>query len=243
MIVVAVPVKDLVTAKRRLTPILSPDERRDLTRAMLRDVLRVLATTRLDLVWVITRDAEVSTIARALGAEVLAETANRGHTAAVAFAQQEAIRRGAGLFVTVPGDVPCATADEINALAHAATERTPAAVLTPSRSGRGTNGAALAPPQAMPLTFGEPSFDNHLRLASRLDLAPRILRLPGLGLDIDGPEDLKSLLTEGDATESGRLLARWDIASRLTADASRAGFARAISGGRDRKGGEAPLRG
>ncbi len=220
MIVAAVPVKDLVNAKQRLMPILGPDERRDLARAMLRDVLRALAAARFDLVWVVTRDADVAAIARTLGADVLTEEVNRGHTAAVALAQHEARRRGAGVFVTVPGDVPCATAGELEALARAATARTPIAVLTPSRTGRGTNGVALAPPDAMPLTFGEPSFENHLALARRLHLVPHVLPMPGLGLDIDGAEDLDALAAEGGATESGRLLATWNVTARtaMTAD-------------------------
>jgi 2-phospho-L-lactate guanylyltransferase (CobY/MobA/RfbA family) len=67
----------------------------------------------------------------------------------------------------------------------------------------------------MPLTFGEPSFENHLRVARERGLAPRVVTLPGLGLDIDGPEDLALLLASGPTTESGRLLARWSISDRL----------------------------
>ena len=89
------------------------------------------------------------------------------------------------MFLTVPGDVPRVTADEVRELAGAAGEGAPAFV--PSRSGLGTNGVALAPPDTMALTFGEPSFERHLETARRRRLAPRVLVLPGLGLDIDGP--------------------------------------------------------
>jgi 2-phospho-L-lactate guanylyltransferase len=119
------------------------------------------------------------------------------------------------VFATIPGDTPCVTADEIRTLVARAAEDPPAAVFAPSHSGLGTNGAALAPPAAMPLTFGEPSFENHLRAARERGLAPRIVTLPGLGLDVDGPEDLGLLLAGGPATESGRLLARWSIGERL----------------------------
>ena len=95
-ILCAVPVKDLVNAKQRLIGALGPDERRELARAMLRDVLGALRAARLDTVWVVTRYAEVAALARELGAEPLAEAENRGHTAAVAFAQAEAVRREIG---------------------------------------------------------------------------------------------------------------------------------------------------
>src|SRR5881409_3636198 len=196
MIVAAVPVKDLINAKQRLVPALGAAERAALAAAMLQDVLAALAAARLDRVWVVTREPAVLALARARGAEPLAEDANRGHTAAVARAQAEATRLGARVFLTVPGDVPCVTADEIRRLAEAAAPGAPAFV--PSRSGLGTNGAALAPPDAMPLTFGEPS-------------------LPGLGLDVDAPDDLAALLAAPGTTVSVRLVASWRAGGRLRA--------------------------
>src|SRR5207244_5285996 len=95
MNVVAVPVKDLVNAKQRLVRALSPAERMALARAMLHDVLRALAAAPVDARWVITRDPEVAAIARDFTLDVVREELNRGHTAAVAAAQQEATRRGA----------------------------------------------------------------------------------------------------------------------------------------------------
>src|SRR3989442_1009936 len=116
MIVAAVPVKDLINAKQRLVPALGAAERAALAVAMLQDVLAALAAAQLDRVWVVTREPAVVALARARGAEPLAEDANRGHTAAVARAQAEATRLGARVFLTVPGDVPCVTADEVRRL-------------------------------------------------------------------------------------------------------------------------------
>jgi 2-phospho-L-lactate guanylyltransferase len=216
VIIAAVPVKDLVNAKQRLVRVLAADERAALARAMLKDVLAALGAARLDRVWVVTREPAVAALAREAGAATLAEDDNRGHTAAVARAQGEAARLGARVFLTVPGDVPCATGEEIRRLAEAAAVPR-AAVFTPSRSGLGTNGAALAPPDAMPLTFGEPSFDNHLAAASAHGLAPRVLSLPGLALDVDAPEDLAALLDTGGDTATARLVAGWRLHERLHA--------------------------
>jgi 2-phospho-L-lactate guanylyltransferase len=172
---------------------------------MLEDVLEATVAALPGSVVVVTTDPEVQDIARAAGAECLNEGANRGHTAAVAFAQREASARDATRFLTLPGDVPCVTAEEVTAvcreLAHG-----PGVVFVPSRSGLGTNAVLLAPPDAMRLTFGEPSFDNHLATASAAGLAPRVLRLPGIGLDVDAPDDLPLLLERGPATRSARLL-------------------------------------
>lgn len=204
-VVAAVPVKDLVNAKQRLVPALSPAERRELAQAMLGDVLEALVAALPGSVVVITTDAEVQALARAAGAECWIESANRGHTAAVAFAQEQAAARGLARFLTIPGDVPCVTADEVATFCGALDEA-PGVVFVPSRSGLGTNAALLAPPGAMPLTFGEPSFANHLAAARAAGLSPRVLELPGIGLDVDAPDDLAVLLERGPHTRSARLL-------------------------------------
>ena len=220
MIVAAVPVKDLANAKQRLVPALEPGRRIELARAMLRDVLRALAGARFDQIWVVTRDEEVEQLAGVFGVEVLHEEANRGHTTAVGLAQREASRRGADVFVTIPGDVPCVSADDIAVLATIARERKPTAIFAPSRSHRGTNGVALAPPDVMPLTFGEPSFANHLTTARARHLVPVVVERSGLGLDVDGPDDLRALLASGAHTESGRLVASWRIDLRMVIPAA-----------------------
>lgn len=212
--IVAVPVKDLVNAKQRLTALLTPNERSLLARAMLHDVLRALGRSSLVEPWVITGDAEVEAIACTHAVRTVREEANRGHTAAVKFAQDEARRVGAEVFLTVPGDVPCLRTTEVDTLAIQARGSTASAVFAASRSGLGTNGVALCPVDAMPLTFGEPSFDNHVALARRLGLAVSVLDLPGLALDVDTPDDLRALLADGGDTESGRLVLSWRLAER-----------------------------
>ncbi len=212
--IVAVPVKDLVNAKQRLIPFLSQSERGDLARAMVEDVLDALARARLGPVLVVTRDPAVETLAKRHGADTLREEANRGHTEAVAHAQRAALARGARRFLTIPGDVPCVTPGELAQLADGSLEG-PGVSLVPSLSGFGTNAALLEPPDAMPLKFGEPSFENHLVAARAAGLRPLVRRLPGLGLDIDAPEDLALLLERGPSTRSARLLASLDVPARL----------------------------
>lgn len=212
----AVPVKDLVNAKQRLVPALSGPERRELARAMLEDVLEAMVAALPGAVLVVTTDPEAQALSRAAGAECLIESANRGHTAAVAFAQREAAARGMARFLTLPGDVPCVTADEISTLCRSLDDG-PGVVFVPSRSGLGTNAALLGPPDTMPLTFGEPSFQNHLAAARAAGLSPRVVHLPGVGLDVDAPDDLPLLLELGPGTRSARLV------RRLISGARRAG--------------------
>jgi 2-phospho-L-lactate/phosphoenolpyruvate guanylyltransferase len=213
LVFTAVPVKDLVNAKQRLIPALEPAERHDLAAAMLEDVLDALDAAGGLAVHIVTRDPEVLALAQRRGVACLTESANRGHTEAVAFAQADAARRGAQAFLTIPGDVPCTTAEEVRALLATAG---PGATFVPSRSGFGTNAALLSPVDVMPLKFGEPSFTNHLDAARARGLAPRVLALAGIGLDVDAPEDLRLLLSHGASTRAGRLCLARGLATRLT---------------------------
>ncbi len=213
-VVVAVPVKDLVNAKQRLAAFLFPPERRDLAGAMLEDVLEALAGARIGQVLVVTRDPDVEALAARHGAGTLREESNLGHTEAVAHAQRAALARGAARFLTVPGDVPCVTPAELRTLLKTPLDA-PGALFVPSLSGFGTNAALLEPPDAMSLKFGEPSFDNHLVAARAAALRPLVLRLPGIGLDIDTPDDLGLLLERGPSTRSARLLVSLDVPARL----------------------------
>jgi 2-phospho-L-lactate guanylyltransferase len=131
----------------------------------------------------------------------------------VALAQREAVARGACAFLTVPGDVPALAPGEVAALV-AALGGARGVALTPSASGLGTNGALLAPPDAMPLRFGEPSFEAHLATARARGLSPVIVRLPGLGLDVDGPDDLGRVLAAAPRTRAAALLRSWDVPAR-----------------------------
>lgn len=212
--VAAVPAKDLENAKQRLVGVLSREDRRALARTMLEDVLEAVTAADLDCVLVVTRDPEVIALARQFPIVILEEAENRGHTEAVALAQRVAADRGAQSFLTIPGDVPEVTSQEIGALMEAAPPG-PGAVFVPSRSGFGTNGALLSPPGLMGLKFGEPSFANHLRAARARGFEPKVLRLPGLSLDVDGPEDLRALLESERKTRSWNLLQALEIGSRL----------------------------
>jgi 2-phospho-L-lactate guanylyltransferase len=214
MIVAAIPAKGFRHAKQRLVGILTSTERASLARMMLEDVLAVVTASPLGSVYVVTSEPEVAACARQFPVQILIEERSAGHTAAIARAQAVAAVAGADCFLTVPGDVPAVTVEEITAMVDAA-HPDRGGVFVPSASGVGTNGVLLCPPDAMPLTFGEPSFEDHIRVARALDLPFTVLHLPGLGLDIDTPDDLRMFLRRGGATRSARFLAEKGVERRV----------------------------
>jgi 2-phospho-L-lactate guanylyltransferase len=212
------PVKDLANAKQRLAATLSAAERGRLSAAMLEDVLAALARVAgLDGILVVSRDREAAALARRYGARLLQESENLGHTAAVAEAAKVLRGQGAGGMMQVPGDVPLAIGEEF-ARVLAAHGPAPALTIVPSHDDRGSNCIACSPPGAVPLRFGDDSFLPHLQAARRHGIEPRVLRLPGLGLDIDRPADLRALLDRAAPSRTRRYLEMSGIAARLDDD-------------------------
>ena len=84
----------------------------------------------------------------------------------------------------------------------------PSFTIVPSHDNIGSNTIVVSPPTAVLLTFGDDSFFPHLRTARLCGIEPTIVRLPGIGLDIDSPDDLKAFARIRSATRTQALLDR-----------------------------------
>jgi 2-phospho-L-lactate/phosphoenolpyruvate guanylyltransferase len=207
-----VPVKGGVDAKQRLGDAVAPELRRRLALAMAEDVLATLAAAPgLRGVYFVTVDPAARDLAARYGARVLADGAEAGQTGAVAAAARVLGSEGHGAMLTIPGDVPLITGEEVGKII-AAHDRMPDFVIAPAHDERGSNAILCAPPDAVPLTFGDDSFLPHLAAARRAGIAPKILRLPGVGLDIDHPRDLAAFLQIPSNTRARALLVSTGVA-------------------------------
>lgn len=185
-----VPIKELERAKERLAALLPSERRRALMLAMFEDVLTALAATPgLAGLAVVTVDPAASRLAAEYGARLIEAGARDGHTGAVAAAAMLLAEEGCAGMLTLPGDIPLVTPAEITSLV-AAHRPAPAFTIAQSRDELGSNAVVCSPPNAVPLRFGEDSFSPHLRAAERRGIRPTVLRLPGIALDVDTPEDL-----------------------------------------------------
>ncbi len=212
------PFKDLDDAKQRLGRVLDRFERQRLFRTMVEDVLEALAgVAALDQVMVVSRDPAAAALAERYGARVFREAENRGHTAAVSAAAIELATAGADGMFQVPGDVPLVTTAEIETVLDAHGEA-PAVTFVPSRDRRGSNCVVCSPPLVMPLDFGDNSFYPHLKSARERGLQAKVVALPGLGLDIDTPDDLVELVRRPEASRTQHFLSESGIAARLLDD-------------------------
>jgi 2-phospho-L-lactate/phosphoenolpyruvate guanylyltransferase len=212
MIHAVIPVKALGAAKSRLSGVLSAAERRQLALIMLGDVLAVVsAAPAVGGVTVVSRDPSALALAAQFGADVLLD-ATAGLNEALEQAAGRVAALGARALLVVPSDLPLLTAHDVTQLAEALGQA-PAAVLAPSRDG-GTNALLVAPPGALRFAFGPGSLARHMAEARRRGLAVRLVRTPGLELDVDQPEDLLYLRLSEGTTAAQHLLRTLDLAAR-----------------------------
>jgi len=189
-----VPVKEFTGAKQRLSAMLSPSRREMLAETMLEDVLSALAgATRLAGILVNTVDPRAAALAERYGARVVTEGARDGHTGAVNGMARVLAAEGNGALLTVPGDIPRVTSWEIDAVVSSCPEA-PSFTIVPAHDELGSNAVLCAPPFSVPLRFGDDSYFPHLAAARSRGIEPTIVRLPGIGLDIDHPVDLLAFL-------------------------------------------------
>lgn len=190
----AVPVKAFTGAKQRTSSVLQPEQREVLAAAMLEDVLAALAGSKLLAgILVNTVDPVAGALARRYGARVVTEGALDGHTGAVNGMARVLTAEGRGAMLTVPGDIPRVTAEEIDAVVASA-QPAPSFTIVPAHDELGSNAVLLAPPFSVPLRFGDDSYFPHLVAARKVGIEPTIVRLPGIGLDIDHPVDLRKFV-------------------------------------------------
>ena len=210
-----VPVKNLANAKQRLSPLLNEQERYRLFRAMLEDVLNVLVkTTMLARVVLVTRDEEVLSLAGKFDVDTLVEPENLGQTEAVNFAVTHLMNTGAHSLLTVPADIPLVTPIELEALVNTHGQA-PAITIAPARDELGSNAVLCTPPDTLQFRFGDNSFYPHVERARERGIEPSIVKRPGLGLDVDVPEDLTELCREPSQTKSYEYLKASGIVERL----------------------------
>jgi 2-phospho-L-lactate guanylyltransferase len=190
----AVPVKAFTGAKQRTGAILTPVQREILAATMLEDVLAALAgATRLAGIMVNTVDPVAARLAKRYGARVITDGALDGHTGAVNGLARTLVAEGKGAMLTMPGDIPRVTSAEIDAVVASCLDA-PSFTIVPAHDELGSNAVLCAPPFAVPLRFGDDSYFPHLIAARAQGIEPTIVRLPGIGLDIDHPADLRAFM-------------------------------------------------
>ena len=123
-------------------------------------------------------------------------------------------RQRAEGMIALPGDIPLVPLSEVEQVL-AVHETSRGLTIVPAQDELGSNCIAVSPPDLISFHFGNNSFKPHLRAAEEAGVTPKIVRLPGIGLDIDRPDDLASLLEAEGNTRAQKWLRETGIAQRL----------------------------
>lgn len=212
---IVVPVKAPSRAKHRLEAVMSPQERASLAITMARDVMGVVGRLEEYGRFVVSDDAEVLKMAGDFDLEPLEDHRLQGQSAAVQQGFSAVWERGYTAALTIPGDVPGVSVEELRELCNYRPEVE--VLLARDREGIGTNGLRLIPPHAITLRFGEDSFRLHRDEAVRANRSFQTHDLPGLGCDLDRPEDVLAFQQLNRDSGTLRFLAEAKIFDRVPA--------------------------
>ncbi len=192
------PVKRFAAAKRRLATGIDDARREALIAAMLADVLEAIGAARsIERTIVVSDEPLAAELARAAGAEVVADPPEQGHSEAALAGIARAEALGAARVMLLPGDCPLLEPRELDRVLTGAPKRYVAIV--PDRHGAGTNALVLSPPGAIRPAFGEGSRARHVAAAREAGIPFAVEELPSLALDLDTPADLVALTRELEA--------------------------------------------
>jgi 2-phospho-L-lactate guanylyltransferase len=217
------PVKDLNNAKKRLTGVLTPEERLGLAEAMLADTFRAVRGVELaDKIFIVTNYGPAMRIAQENGWEILREEQQISESDSVDAASRICEDRGVTALLRVPLDVPLVQASDIDELLAVQCEA-PALVIVPSRDGSGTNAILRMPPALFPSHFGNGSYAKHVGEAKRVGARVILRRNTRLEMDVDDEADLLELLKyDLSGTVTGRWLRESGVQARYQPQVAKA---------------------
>jgi 2-phospho-L-lactate guanylyltransferase len=192
-----IPVNSPFSAKRRLDPLLSRDQRSDLVLAMLADVVEACKAARaIDEILVVSPNPAVAPE----GTAALVDQGN-GHAAAVAQALASCSAGGA---LVVMADCPLVRPAILDVLCEAAQP----IALCPAQDG-GTNALAMRPADAVEPAFGVAGGARIVVERARDSGFDAVVVEDELvALDIDTPDDVERLLQLGAGTHAHSLVDR-----------------------------------
>ena len=188
------PVQTLHKGKSRLSPLLNPSQRDQLSRKMLNVVLSTIqASKAIEGMIVVSPDEEVMKIASDFGAYGLKEEREAGVNAAVRKGLDFAIENHADAIVVLPGDLPLLTTEDLINLVDEVTSE-PTVVITPSNRLDGTNALLMKPPNIMEFHYDQDSFRSHFLEAVEHEVRLKTVLRKGLMTDLDDGMDLKEFI-------------------------------------------------
>ncbi len=188
-IITIIPMKPLSESKSRLSKNFSREDREELALGMLRRVIGAVKAASIGTFWVVGGDTRVRNATRNAGGLWLEEMGrNLNDTLGKAF--EHAFARGSAAMY-LASDLPFIKASDVHSVLQASRQQNNIS-LAPARRDGGTN--AILVPKGIPFLpeLGGKSFVKHLSQAAKMGVSVAICYSPGLGFDLDTPDDLET---------------------------------------------------
>ncbi|HXW38032.1 MAG TPA: 2-phospho-L-lactate guanylyltransferase [Nitrososphaerales archaeon] len=188
---VIIPVKGK-NHKSRLAKWLGVDEREELARLLLADLIRPLrASGLLRQAYVVSSSQEMISVAEAQGGQGIVESGDRGFNSAVELGMEEL--KDFEEFLILPSDLPLLTRADLRA-AVAMRESGIHTVISPSLAFDGTNLLSYSRDKPLQLSYDDDSFWNHVSNAGKAGLSMSVYTSRGVMTDVDSEGDVARLL-------------------------------------------------
>lgn len=195
-----IPVSRFSQAKTRLSPTLTPLERENLLKAMLKDVINTIRGS-VDKVVVISSDKDVLNFVNELNVVCLSEEGKTDLNGALMQAVSWCSKHADQVLI-IPSDIPLIRKSQAEEMVELA-DKWPV-IIAPAKGG-GTN-ALLIPTTGVRMKFGDCSFFQHLKEAENSGLHRYIYDSFYLSLDVNTAEDLGEIMIHGSGTETRKFL-------------------------------------
>ena len=198
-IVAIIPVKTFSKSKTRLN--LSLNQREDLCRIMLEEVVETISNTKnIDKIIVVSKDEEALKLTKKFDVIEIFDDDESGVNHAVSLADNYLANNQWDTSIIFPQDIPFIQSEDIEDIIQFS-KSTQSILVIPSRRFDGTNALLRRPHNLMKTHYDEDSYKIHLEIGKSMTSNTSLILLRRIMLDIDNQEDLKFLLSHNEKPE------------------------------------------
>ncbi len=198
-IVAIIPVKTFSKSKTRLN--LSLNQREDLCRIMLEEVVETISNTKnVDKIIVVSKDEEALKLTKKFDVIEIFDDDESGVNHAVSLADSYLANNEWDTSIIFPQDIPFIQSEDIEDIIQFS-KSTQSILVIPSRRFDGTNALLRRPHNLMKTHYDEDSYKIHLEIGKSMTSNTSLILLRRIMLDIDNQEDLKFLLSHNEKPE------------------------------------------